>query len=1075
MKFEDWLDDLCVRFIINLPEADLTSMARICFLVEEAHWFYEDFIRPLDNSLPSMTLRNFCLAIFQRCPLLAPFPIENHIRAFEEFLKYKISVPVRGAILLNETMDLALLVKGWKKGAHWSFPKGKINMDEDDLDCAIREVAEETGFDVRAAGLVPPPEDVKYIETTFRDQQLRLYVFRNVPVDTYFEPKTRKEISKIQWYRIADLPSYRKKNNNANNANNANSSNNINNHHPHHHNHNHSQSHHPGHETDDPASVPNANKFYMVAPFVGPLRKWVALQKKKDAMLAGHGHLAPQMSLTEDVLTEDETSAQPEPEQFLQRSEAPESILENASRELQRLLKVQPLSTNRSVQAPAGDVDAAAPSGFFDSNQNKANALLAVLQKGSSATQRSKADGPQGSIAPEPHTPLEHNYTYYGQAPQPHAPHPHHHHAQYPSSVSHPQQPPPPPFHLQMALAGHGENAHTQAYNQYGAPRPNPPQQLPQQLPHRQNQQYQQQQQQQQQYQQRQAQVTYQQPAEPGFNPNVFAAGAQNYPPPYALAGGGHAQGSAASGQPPPPPPVPLLHPQPLPPTVQKALFTRESLASPDGSAAVAAAAGRQINIMPPPPPPQHRGQQPPLSNHAASLLQVFKSDEGGRHTESRTSADAFGWQEQQQQQQQRRQQQPQQQPQQHQQQNLQSFGVNQGHHLHGARPQPGPQHRYPSHATASPPTAAPFTGQPLPGSGNNNYQHVPAPQSAAGPTSFNNNNNMVPRSVQQTEQQRNALLGIFKQQSSPRSTAVPGAPQPATSHYGKQGAAVLPGGGGDVGPRLSRSVYVETLSTSPAMEAAAAVTAAARTNGGPGAAHPDANSLPFGAMSLLTRPAGAEGGSGSQGPAAPLQAQSAATSQSPPYAAAAHHGGPPASSASAGASSIVDLLRREPSGTHVAGGPQSAVTGRRPQQQPQQQQHPPHQQHQQPSYTNLGYPVQAATQPPPPPPLPLLHLSGRRPDAHPEQKQKLLALFGQQPPLAPPPPASVSSQGSASIDPMAVASGTGTGKGKAREGSESGAAAANLHGSRRGSQTPISPADRSFLLGYLASVAGAQ
>src|SRR5277367_282631 len=127
------LDDLCVRFVINLPEGDLSSVERICFQVEEAQWYYEDFIRPLDPTLPSMSLRYFCLRIFAHCPLLSAFSQGDHMRAFEEFLMYKSRIPVRGAIMLNEAMDSAILVKGWKKGANWSFPRGKINKDEDDL------------------------------------------------------------------------------------------------------------------------------------------------------------------------------------------------------------------------------------------------------------------------------------------------------------------------------------------------------------------------------------------------------------------------------------------------------------------------------------------------------------------------------------------------------------------------------------------------------------------------------------------------------------------------------------------------------------------------------------------------------------------------------------------------------------------------------------------------------------------------------------------------------------------------------------------------------------------------------
>ncbi|XP_044718061.1 dcp2, box A domain-containing protein [Hirsutella rhossiliensis] len=240
MQLEDWLDDLCVRFIINLPQEDLSSVARICFQVEEAQWFYEDFIRPLDPTLPSMSLRIFCLRIFQHCPLLASFSAEHHTKAFEEFLQYKTRVPVRGAIMLNQAMDSVVLVKGWKKGASWSFPRGKINKDEDDLDCAIREVYEETGLDLRAAGLAPTEKRPKYIEISMREQQLRLYVFRDIPMATDFQPRTRKEISKIQWYKLSDLPTFRKRGDKS------------------------------AQNRNDAGAGGGGSKFYMVAPFLAP-------------------------------------------------------------------------------------------------------------------------------------------------------------------------------------------------------------------------------------------------------------------------------------------------------------------------------------------------------------------------------------------------------------------------------------------------------------------------------------------------------------------------------------------------------------------------------------------------------------------------------------------------------------------------------------------------------------------------------------------------------------------------------------------------------------------------------------
>lgn len=36
------------------------------------------------------------------------------------------NVAVYGAILLNPALDKCLMVKGWKSGASWGFPKGKV-------------------------------------------------------------------------------------------------------------------------------------------------------------------------------------------------------------------------------------------------------------------------------------------------------------------------------------------------------------------------------------------------------------------------------------------------------------------------------------------------------------------------------------------------------------------------------------------------------------------------------------------------------------------------------------------------------------------------------------------------------------------------------------------------------------------------------------------------------------------------------------------------------------------------------------------------------------------------------------
>ncbi|RAK77997.1 decapping enzyme complex catalytic subunit DCP2 [Aspergillus fijiensis CBS 313.89] len=364
MQLEDWLDDLCVRFIINLPREELESVERICFQVEEAQWFYEDFIRPLDPALPSLSLKAFALRIFQHCPLMSQWSHYHHITAFSEFLAYKTRVPVRGAIMLNQDMDEVVLVKGWKKGANWSFPRGKINKGEKDIDCAIREVYEETGYDIREAGLVPEEKDAKYIEITMREQHMRLYVFRGVPQDAHFEPRTRKEISKIEWYKLSELPTLKKSK-----------------------------------QQEQGLVVANANKFYMVAPFMHPLKKWIAQQKKAEIKShSGARHLVQ----TEGELSMDEApqavngfTPSQLPAQLATPSDLPElASSHDASSNLKRLLNINGLAP---VQDNPANVATPADNRTITS---KSNALLELLRSGSSQDALPHAPGPDKALPP---------------------------------------------------------------------------------------------------------------------------------------------------------------------------------------------------------------------------------------------------------------------------------------------------------------------------------------------------------------------------------------------------------------------------------------------------------------------------------------------------------------------------------------------------------------------------------------------------------------------------------------------------------------------------------------------------
>lgn len=97
------------------------------------------------------------------------------------------------------------MVQGFWSKSSWGFPKGKVNEGEDPARCAVREVLEETGFDI--SHLISTKE---FLETTVNDQLTRLYIIPGVPHDTKFIPRTRNEIRAVQWFSIADLPNCKK-------------------------------------------------------------------------------------------------------------------------------------------------------------------------------------------------------------------------------------------------------------------------------------------------------------------------------------------------------------------------------------------------------------------------------------------------------------------------------------------------------------------------------------------------------------------------------------------------------------------------------------------------------------------------------------------------------------------------------------------------------------------------------------------------------------------------------------------------------------------------------------------------
>lgn len=233
-EYLDALDEVHTRFVLNLPDSELETADRIFFQLEQAWWFYEDFIcdaredsetTPSQLQLPRFsTFKPFAEQLFCYSPLL---PSKSQFAAmWNLFGKYKRKISNYGCILLNKDCTKIVLCQLWNSKTH-TLPAGKINQNEDGMLAAARETYEETGFDPLvqfgltnewANGDAISASRIKW-EYPLREQDCLVfqedqgkgkrriqYVVWPVPEDFPFEPVARKEVSNVQWHSIDNLP-----------------------------------------------------------------------------------------------------------------------------------------------------------------------------------------------------------------------------------------------------------------------------------------------------------------------------------------------------------------------------------------------------------------------------------------------------------------------------------------------------------------------------------------------------------------------------------------------------------------------------------------------------------------------------------------------------------------------------------------------------------------------------------------------------------------------------------------------------------------------------------------------------
>lgn len=114
-------------------------------------------------------------------------------------------VPVAGVIALNRERNKVLLVKNFNSKS-WSFPKGKVSCGETDVDCALRECLEETGYCPATSNIVG------CVKKPICDRPSTFFIVSDFPENYSYRPHNVNEITSIEWHPLSDALRSRKYN-----------------------------------------------------------------------------------------------------------------------------------------------------------------------------------------------------------------------------------------------------------------------------------------------------------------------------------------------------------------------------------------------------------------------------------------------------------------------------------------------------------------------------------------------------------------------------------------------------------------------------------------------------------------------------------------------------------------------------------------------------------------------------------------------------------------------------------------------------------------------------------------------
>jgi 8-oxo-dGTP pyrophosphatase MutT (NUDIX family) len=129
-------------------------------------------------------------------------------RSEEQTSSKKFELIQNGVIIKDTLVTLSDIIINSKTNwieTEWEFPKGRRNIQEKDLDCAIREFEEETGFlqeDITIIDNLLPFEEM-YIGSNHKSYKHKYFLaYMNKTEDSIMQNYQKTEVSKLEWKTI---------------------------------------------------------------------------------------------------------------------------------------------------------------------------------------------------------------------------------------------------------------------------------------------------------------------------------------------------------------------------------------------------------------------------------------------------------------------------------------------------------------------------------------------------------------------------------------------------------------------------------------------------------------------------------------------------------------------------------------------------------------------------------------------------------------------------------------------------------------------------------------------------------